>query len=513
MNETNPLPADGIGNYYSTRSFGVWLSKLNRHAILFSNILIAIIGLLYLLNLRDSHNWGGDFAMYIMNAQNLVNGTPYAQTGYVYNPDTAYWGNPAYPPIFPLLLAPFVALWGVNLMMLKLPVILCAIAALLVLNNKVLPKDMPALSRIIFTIGLGLYPYYYFLTEEILSDFLFLFLVTLALYRIDRQIQPGGGKSTKWWTWLVNGVLIYLAYGTRSVGIILIAVVFSLSIARLKRISLGAFGTITTALILMFIQNVLIPEASGGYFGMLPNTAQEIIKTLSYSVKYYADFLFDLFPFQNVWIQGFVFLIILSGFIFGAIIRLRRGLISYDFFFVFLFAILLVFPGYQGTRYLLPVLPIVFWYILEGFDRIVGLLKRDWLQRGIPVMILAGMLIYYGNIYVNFFPRPMEAIENPKTQELFHFIQTETDPKDVVLFFKPRVMALFTQRKSVVIPVPDPNHDTIDRMHEFNVTLVAYRRDRGEEYQTGMLGFIQINPDHFHLIFENSDFQVYKVNY
>lgn len=74
-------------------------------------------------------------------------------------------------------------------------------------------------------------------------------------------------------------------------------------------------------------------------------------------------------------------------------------------------------------------------------------------------------------------------------------------------------MALFTQRKAVVMPVPDPNRDTFAQMREFGVSFLAYRQDRGEEYQPGLLGFIQENPDHFQLIFENSDFQVYEVDY
>jgi len=513
MTDAKTLPEDLSGAIIHKRSFSFWVQKVNRRGILVCNVLIAIIGLLYILNLRNSHNWGGDFAMYIMNAQNLVNGTPYAQTGYVYNPDTAYWGNPAYPPVFPLLLAPFVAIWGVNLMMLKLPVILCAVSTLLVLNNKVLPKDLPALSRIIFTIGLGLYPYYFFLTEEILSDLSFLFISYLALYRIDRQIQPDEGNLVRWGTWLVNGVLIYLAYGTRSVGIVLLAVVFFLSIFRLKRISLGAVATIIPALVLIFAQSVLIPEASGGYLTLLPNTMPELIMTLMYAVSYYADYFFALFPFENSWAQTAIFLILVTFFIIGAATRPKKALSSFDLFSIFLLGTLFVFPGYQGIRYLLPILPVYFWYSLEGFEFITRSVKPPWLREGIPLLVLCSLLVYYGNTYANSFPRPMEAIENPKTQEMFQFIRSETTSDDVILFVKPRVMALFTQRKAVVMPVPDPKRDTFAQMREFGVSFLAYRQDRGEEYQPGLLGFIQENPDHFQLIFENSDFQVYEVDY
>jgi len=451
--------------------------------------------------------------MYIMNAQNLVNGTPYAQTGYVYNPATAYWGPQAYPPIFPLLLAPFVSIWGVDLMMLKLPVIFCAVAALFILNNKVLPKELPALSRIIFTIGLGLFPFYFFLTEEILSDLPFLFLCYLALYRIDLQFLPSESKRTGWGTWLLNGLLIYLVYGTRSVGIVLLAVVFFLSIFRLKRISLGAMATVISAFILIVTQNVLIPETSSGYLSLLPKSLPEIVKTLKYAFGYYAEYTFALFPFHLVWVQAFVFFVVFIGFIIGAISRLLKGVSSYHLFFVLMFCILLVFPGYQGARFLLPILPIYFWNTLEGFGILLKLVNPPWLRKAVPLILLCSLLVYYGEIYANSFPRPMQAIESPKTQEMFAFVRSATGSQDVIAFFKPRVMALFAQRNSVVMRIPDPKGRTFETMTDFGVTHIVYGRNVNESIQQGLIEFIADNPDHFQLIFENSDFQVYEVDY
>ena len=48
------------------------------------------IGMFYLATIRDGHDWGDDFSMYIRHAQNLARGEPYAETGYIYNPQ-----NPA----------------------------------------------------------------------------------------------------------------------------------------------------------------------------------------------------------------------------------------------------------------------------------------------------------------------------------------------------------------------------------------------------------------------------------
>ena len=40
----------------------------------------------YLATIREGHDWGDDFSMYIRHAQNIAHGEPYAETGYIYNP-------------------------------------------------------------------------------------------------------------------------------------------------------------------------------------------------------------------------------------------------------------------------------------------------------------------------------------------------------------------------------------------------------------------------------------------
>ena len=67
------------------------------------------------------HQWGwgpptdaGDYAQYLLHAKALVEGRPYADTGYIFHPDAWVIGPRAYPPGLPLTLAPFVALVGVH---------------------------------------------------------------------------------------------------------------------------------------------------------------------------------------------------------------------------------------------------------------------------------------------------------------------------------------------------------------------------------------------------------------
>ncbi|MEA3477503.1 MAG: hypothetical protein U9R60_04940, partial [Bacteroidota bacterium] len=76
-------------------------------------LLIAVFGtILFFVNVKDSHDWGGDFAMYIIQAKNITDGNPQSQTFYYYNSDYPVLGPPAYPIGFPLLLSPVYLLFG-----------------------------------------------------------------------------------------------------------------------------------------------------------------------------------------------------------------------------------------------------------------------------------------------------------------------------------------------------------------------------------------------------------------
>ena len=67
-------------------------------------------------NLGAAPDWiGSDYAQYVMHASNLVEGRPFEVTGYIYNPAYPSLAPRAYPPGYPVLLAPVYAFSGTNI--------------------------------------------------------------------------------------------------------------------------------------------------------------------------------------------------------------------------------------------------------------------------------------------------------------------------------------------------------------------------------------------------------------
>ena len=83
-------------------------------------LLAVLLGGSYYATLRPGQDWGGDFSQYINHARNIASGRPYLETRYVVTfPEAAVHMPASYPPVFPLLLAPFYARFGLNYSALK----------------------------------------------------------------------------------------------------------------------------------------------------------------------------------------------------------------------------------------------------------------------------------------------------------------------------------------------------------------------------------------------------------
>jgi len=486
------------------------IKPINYNFIL-TNTLIFLISIFYFWNINGGHDWGGDFSMYIMNAENILQRTPYDQTGYIYNNEVVY-GPSAYPPIFPLLLTPFISIWGINLRILKIPGILCFIVFLIFFNQLKILRNICFPLRILMIFLIGLFPYFFILSESIMSDFAFLLFSFVSLDLMNKTIKFENFSPKELYFYFLSSFFIALAYGTRTIGIVLFPVYLILSTIKLRKKHLGIILSILFSILLILVQNSLVSQ-TGDYLDFVPRSLSGFASTLLNSFIYYFSLFFGLIPFENFLLQSVVFIILIELFVVGFISRTRKGVSSFEIFFVLYIGILLIWPSYQFLRFLVPVIPLYFLYIFLGLEKITCLIKNPFIKIAIPVLLISLLSFSFFNSYSSIFPRPLSDIEKVETQELFQYVKSNTTQNDVILFFKPRVLALFTERKSVAMAFPAPNGDEFSRMREFGVTIAILRKGHYMEYQPELEIFINEHPYNFNLLFNNSEFSVYKIVY
>ncbi|MCX6274981.1 MAG: hypothetical protein NTV09_07220, partial [Bacteroidetes bacterium] len=70
--------------------------------------LLLLTGLLlplFYINVKDSHDWGDDFAQYFIQARNILEHRPQTDNGLVFDKQAGEYALQAYPVGFPLILA------------------------------------------------------------------------------------------------------------------------------------------------------------------------------------------------------------------------------------------------------------------------------------------------------------------------------------------------------------------------------------------------------------------------
>lgn len=471
---------------------------------------VLVASCLHCLTLRAGHGWGDDFALYIRHAQNLTEGRPYADTGYIYHPQLPSLSPHTYPPGFPVLLVPLYALFGLNLTAMKLLLTGCFLALAAVccwgfrttLSGWYLGAAVAALAW---------HPYFAAFKENVLSDLPFTLFVYLTLFTFERVQVRSHGSAIRWSDAVLLGVLLYVVGAFRTVGLVLIPCVLAADLARCRRITRTTLAAAALALLLAVGQARLVP----GGDGYLDQINLNLVQVVRANAALYAEAFFDLWsngfskPLQYL-LAAVLSLLALSGFL-----RQARTRISVLHLFVAAYTgVVLLWPAYQAGRFLLPLLPAYFFYAVLGFRQLTAPAGRAGRCAAAGGLCAALFLTYLGG-YRSLEAGPISpGVQGASVDQCFEYVRTQTRKDDVFVFSKPRALALFTARAASAYHAPTDDRDQWDYLQRIGAGYVivgdgpaaGFAKDRA--YLTP---FIQRHRDRFELSFANEDFKVYRI--
>jgi hypothetical protein len=329
--------------------------------------------------------FGGDNAQYIFLAQSICEGKGYRSVNMPGEPV-----NGQYPPMYPLLLAPIIYLFGKTFFLMHLEIIVFSLLSLFILklildnifqNNKIL------IILILFFWGTS--SYFILFQLRILSEIPYLFFSLCAIYFSARYFSYG----SIWNRYLYFGSLfIAIASLTRTVG----AAFFGGIIFLFFQTKPNFFQNIKkTGIFLLFSMTPFIlwklwlslsVKGKGDYLNTFflkdPYTPDLGEATISdFFLRFLNNFSYhfsnlkyffinhDLWQKSVATILFYCFLIlIIYGFI---IIFLKfknyRILCTY---FIWYLLIILLWPFKEGERFLLPVMPLIFTFLFIGVYQI-----------------------------------------------------------------------------------------------------------------------------------------------
>lgn len=216
---------------------------------------------------RPGHWWGDDWALYIRQAQGLLDGHPgrvFDENRFaVENSVGAEFSPPLYPWGFPLILAPFVAIVGADVDQLAIVPVLCA--AVFACCWYALAK--PRLGQVPATVGViavTITPLLLSWTELIQSEWPFLAVTGVALVALDRVAVSGGfvEHGRRWAPLVLVGMLAAAAFTVRREGLAVFAAIAAAQIVALSEFTPRPWRLDLVA-IRRLIARLAVPHAVG----------------------------------------------------------------------------------------------------------------------------------------------------------------------------------------------------------------------------------------------------------
>lgn len=455
----------------------------------------------HLFTLHRGTSWGDDWTMYVNHALNLAQGRPYTFPGYIFNPMYPDYAPTAYPAGYPLLLAPVVGIWGLNLTALKIVNLLC-LAGGLYLTWYWLQSRLSPVSALVIPLMIGVAPYFWDMRDNLLSDIPHMAFSVLFFVLLDRWQKRGDWKTAVW-----LGLILFFVYALRSIGLVLFGA-FGLQLI-FGPASLRKTGGIALALAigLLVLHNILVPSDS--YYHMVMGQKFRIVDRLYDGLRpYVSDFgaFVRIFDNNDLLVLGKFVSVLFPTMMLAGFLRVGRWTILETYCGAYILAITF-FPGYQGFRYLVGIIPFLLFYaasFVEGLP-----LKRVRYTAAIFLL-----LIFFGHSvqwYRQNMDKPMSGdILEENAQNFMAFIR-DSIPKDAVIIAdRPRVIALYAQRRGTVYPDYVYEEKWLDWLNENNVTYAmkaAWDNDKPNRYWAR---YIDAHPDQFTKIFEDRGLQVYR---
>jgi len=403
-------------------------------------------------SLTRGHDWGDDFASYIMQGQSILNGNP---AGFVeHNTFTILEssfqiGPVAYPWGYPLLLTPALLLKGVHPLTLKLPGLVFFAGFLICLYFWTKNRLEPAESLLLVSV-FGFNPTLIKFLDQILSDIPLLFFSGLGLLLI-LTLKP----EDLLWKYFVLGAALFFAFFVRTTGIILPASFLACQFIEFIRNSesrrriLGNSAAATFVFVVLWLgTSQIFPNGQGSYLEQLKELTPAIIKD---NISNYFHLFAFFFGAEPLWTYLYYGLTIF--FLIGVWTRRStdQPLIS---FFALYFIAMLFWPEWQGIRFIFPLLPVFVYFAFQGMKFTINRMPDHYrpISQGtfyVFWLLLIGIFLFnsglraYENMKGN---RQINGPFDPVSSDVYNYIRTETPPDSVVVFWKPRAMRLFTDR-------------------------------------------------------------------
>jgi 4-amino-4-deoxy-L-arabinose transferase-like glycosyltransferase len=487
---------------------------------------------------RAGHWWGDDWALYIRQAQGLLDGdakrvidenrfTVEMSRGAAFSPPLYPWG-------FPIILAPFVAVVGADVDRLTVVPVLCSMA--FAASWYVLAKRrLGALPALVGVVAVTLTPLLVGWTELIQSEWPFLATTAVVLVGLDRLAERGTltDLSAPLWPVLLVGFGAAAAFSVRREGLAIVGAIVTVQLVWLATdrawwderatwptLAARLLAPHTAALATVGILQAVLPST------LVPQYTGTSVRNVWTFRRDHLDHLAEVSGLKRSWQTapevlgstslGWVAVVAyvtagVAGIVLAFVCFRRRDL----HLVAYVVGALLIGGSFRSpiNRYVCTIAPIL---LLLGATAIAATARlAPWRHTTTVVVTMVLALPAIGNVF-----QAQTRVDNaqqietsgaiewgpthPAAVEMFEAVVELSDPGAVVAAPKARAMTLETGRLSVQVDDFRPLPDSVD----LPLDLVVVEHDSA--LATELAGASTGDEARFHRVWDNGRFAIYE---
>ena len=439
---------------------------------------------------QQFRDFGGDSCQYIILSEAVAKGAGLRMINYPGEPLSSL------APLLSLILAPILYFSGRNLFLMQLVIIALSYFSLIIFY-RLFKRDCTKIA-LLAVVLLALNRIFLYFSFRILTEALFLWLSALSFLMLARYKDR---PSFFCWDGVFTAAFLILTYLSRYIGALiffpsLIYLFFDNKDAALKRESLKKIfflsilvfpvaiiwglrnSHIDNSYLYSSFQKLIMVNSYRPYLGsIIQHPAVLIARSINGAFFYFYIIGKAVFPFLDG-VKSLLWWNVLSSvcalvIIFGLAIKVRESKYALAAYFLIYFVFFCIWPFLEDGRYILPILPFVFFYFLVGLEKLCSLVYSRRVFSAVVTLILAIHIPL--SVVVTWQQAHLGMPASYADYLSLHTWVKDNLPQDtsVILSREPTVTYFYSGHKSIGYPFSIDPQDIMDTIWKYKVKYLV----------------------------------------
>lgn len=438
-------------------------------------IMLVVTFLLSVLVCYDGKSWGGDFSQYFAQTRALADHAVaawYEKNIFIITTSAEGIGSDVYPWFWSILLLPMYKLFGFHIPLLKLYESLFFAASMIPLVY-ILRRRMKGKYAFLISLGIACNLSFLMYVNSIESDLPCMFIILLTINTIDLYHMESE-RDDMWRKVLLGffvGILIFAACETKTMNqalliallvydvIMIVLSVLKLQVSEDRPLHMKRYLRKGLVMVMPFISFMItsrifysyLPKSGGTYndyfeftFGRLKENIAGYFEILSQMVCATSRPIIAGISYTGAFILLFLAVV-------GMLYKLKEEL--YLLIYMGGMMCMLFFYDYMGARFIFAIYALLLLFACQGYLCLREKFKEHrWMDFG-SLILKDGYFLYMIILFVSFSAvavsiqtghYSLRQADSVSAQEFYAYVNENISDDEIIYFFKPRVLYLYT---------------------------------------------------------------------